>query len=225
MSQKDINNMIDTLFDEFVKADGNIDKMDSSKIITETTNIKNLKKVNFSETVETIKMENSNNNQSIGEEIDDIDDDKADELENVAKKTYFDDKSLSIDFSDSITGDLLNNFLLYFKKKNKKPNKFTLLDGVDCNDPYSTNMPLEEMYFELALFVEKEKTNPDFCKVVQFENLNKSDVDNDELYCIMENGIPTFASQSFFALLIELTNIKRTSQSKTKINYDIVSLK
>ena len=133
-----------------------------------------------------------------------------------------------MDFSNSFTGDLLNNFLLYFKKKNNKADKFTLLDGIDVNDPYSTNMPLEEMFFEMNTFVENEKNNPDACKVLPFDMMEKSIVNSDELYCLMIDGKPQLVSQSFFALLIELTNIKNLDYSEkpsNQKNYDIINLK
>lgn len=212
MSQKDINTSIDALFDEFIKSGSNIDNMN-----TKNTDINKLKKtVTFNEVLDEGLVEASN---EVSNEVLDTD-----IYTDVETKTYYNDNTQKLDFTNSFIGDLLNNFLLYFKKKNNKPENFTLLDGIDINDPYSTNMPLEEMFFELSIFLENEKKNPDACKVVKFEDLDKSIVNNDELYCILINGKPILSSQSFFALLIELTNIKNAHDKNVSV-YNIVSLK
>ncbi len=225
MSQKEINSAIDTLFDEFIKSGGDIDKMkiDKAKNVTFSNSVDfcddNQTHDDDDEpvTYEQTKTTEFNKSSNI---------DETNEYTDTELKTYFNDQTQKLDFTNSFTGDLLNNFLIYFKKKNNKPKNFTLLDGIDTNDLCSTNMPLEEMFFELNIFTENEKNNPKFCEVIPFDKLDKSTVNSDELYCILIDGDPILASQSFFALLLELTNIKHEDlQSKKQRTYDIVSLK
>lgn len=144
---------------------------------------------------------------------------------NTNNASYFHDESQVLDFSDSATGDLLNNWTEYFKNKAGKSNNYTLLDGTDKEDPISTNMPLEEFYFEMMRFLQDEKENPDYIKIVKYTNLNKNDVNSDELYCIMKDGQPILASQSLFSILIELTSLKRETSDKVKTKLEIVNLK
>lgn len=183
-SQKDINSTIDALFDEFIKADCDINKMNP--------------------------IEEPNN------QFDEINETKL-------NKTHFVDQSNTLDVTNSFSGNLMNNYIEYFKKKTKKPQNFTMLDGIDKDDPYSTNMPLEELYFEMTTFLENEKEHPELCKIVPYNEMDQQVVAGDELYCILANGKPLVVSQSLFALLIELTNIK--NENKNKIIYDIVNLK
>jgi hypothetical protein len=187
MTQREINSTIDELFDEFIKADGDINKMD-------------------------VYQPPKKNETDFSDDI--------------TNKTHFSDDSLTLDMSNSFSGDLLNNYIEYFKKKNNKPKQFTLLDGIDKCDPYSTNMPLEEIYYEMTTFLENEKSNPELCAVIPYEELSKKMTTMDELYCLLINGKPFCVSHSVFALLIELTNIKNENKNKKITNvYDIVNLK
>lgn len=178
-SQKDVNATIDSLFDEFIKADCDINKMNTDKKVTD----------------DVIELD----------------------------KTNFVDNSNVLDMTDSFSGELINNYTEYFKKKTNKPQNFTILDGIDKDDPYSTNMPLEELYFEMMTFLENEKEHPELCKVVNYDDMNQQIVTGDELYCILADGKPLVVSQSLFAILIELTNIK--NENKNKVDYNIVNLK
>lgn len=198
MSQKAINSTIDTLFDEFIKAGGDIDKMscyENENKVDNTDNTENTENVNTSDP-------------------------------QISEKTYFTDDSPVLDLTNSFSGDLLNNYVIYFKEKNKKPQNFTLLDGIDKDDPYSTNMALEELYFEMITFVENEKKNPELCKVIHYNDMDRSILNTDELHCVMINGKPELVSQSLFALLIELTNLKNLEKGKKTQNvYHVINLK
>lgn len=191
MTQRDINTNINKLFDEFERAQYDIDKMN-------------------------IGIELSNDNTK--NNINDVNKDSI----TISEKTNFVDNSLILDMSNSFCGELLNNYTEYYKKKTNKPKNFTLLDGIDKNDVLSTNMPLEELYFEMSIFLEQEKNDPDNCKVILYEEMDNNFVSCDELYCVMIDGNPNCVSKSLFALLIELTYIKMENKNAT---YDIVNLK
>lgn len=123
--------------------------------------------------------------------------------------------------SEDFMVELINNYTSYFKKIYGKSEKYTLLDGIDTSDDTSTNKALEEFFEELCKFKVCDMTNPSSTKIVQYSKLDTLDK-SDELYAILESGEALCASTSFFAILIELTNLK--IENKTKV-YEIVSLK
>lgn len=117
--------------------------------------------------------------------------------------------------------DLINNYTSYYKKIFKKPIDYTIFDGIDTSDATSTNRAMEDFFTELCTFRENESTNPSFTQIIKYEdrhNLGKTE----ELYTILQNGMPLCVSQSLFALLVEITNLKNENKS---INYEIISLK
>lgn len=197
MSQKEINKMIDDMFDDFVNSNGDINKM------------KTYKKENDADT-------------NIVDNIYNLDENEHSELDEKSKNTYFNDGSIGLDFTDSLTGDLINNFLEYFKKIHNKPNQYTLFEGIDLNDPTSTNMALEQIFFELTTYSENMEKDPNLCKVIKFEDMDRSFTQNDELYAILINGNATYVSRSLWALLIEFTELKKAN---SKEHYEIVNLK
>lgn len=265
-SQKDINNMINKLFDDFVDSKFDFDTMVNklthsddlndtsgkqfSKSFKTTPNLNiTTKKVTFSDND---RIENDNNNDynsdtdsCIDSDIDsdtDSDTDSSnnsdssdtnstdesnevieDNIESENNASLFHDNSQILDFTNSFTGDLINNFTTYYKKRTGKQQNYTLLDGIDNGDPYSTNMAIEEFYYEMVKFLDEEKANSDNCKIIKYDDLDKDMTNSDELYGILINGDPVFASKSFFSLLIELTNIKNNGNAN--VVYDIVSLK
>lgn len=213
MTQKNINSSIDKLFDDFVKADYDINKMDD--YLKDESNNESTKKFNNKNVDVANNTININDNDTINDAINDT----------INDKTNFTDDSLILDMSDSFSGELLNNYTEYYKKRTNKGKNFTLLDGIDKNDPYSTNMPLEELYFEMTLYLENETQDPDFCKIIPYNEIDQNIMSSDELYCILLNGSPLVVSKSLFSLLIELTSIKLNDKNKGSNNYDIINLK
>jgi hypothetical protein len=123
--------------------------------------------------------------------------------------------------SEDFMVELINNYTSYFKKIYGKTEKYTLLDGIDTSDDTSTNKALEEFFEELCKFKVNDMTNPNSTKIVKYSELDSLDK-SDELYAILESGEPLCASISFFAILIELTNLKIENKEKV---YEIISLK
>ena len=121
--------------------------------------------------------------------------------------------------------DMMNNYLEYYKRNNKKQQSYTMFDGIDTTDPTSTNHSLEHFYEEMCKYKTSEVSNPEFVKLHKYEDRDKIKVKiDDELYGIFKDGFPIYVSLSFFSLLIELTNLKN-EDSQEKYNYEIISLK
>lgn len=134
--------------------------------------------------------------------------------------TYFNDNSQIMDFSDSITGDMLNIYLDYIKKITNKPKNLKMFDGIDTNDPIATNMIIETFYSELMKYKEEDD---EYIKVITYEELDENMSSNDELYCIHKNGDPFLVSRCLFSLLLEFREMK--SMLGDKIKLEIVNLK
>ena len=126
-------------------------------------------------------------------------------------------QNLDKNIEDIFMVDLINNYMEFYKKKNNKKNICTLFDGINIDDPTSTNIQMEEFYSEMCKYNIHEN------KIYKYEEINLINIEN-ELYGIFENGVPKFISQSFFSLLIELTNLKNEDKSE-KINYDIIIIR
>lgn len=120
------------------------------------------------------------------------------------------------------TVELINNFIIYFKTREQKAKDFTLFDGTDTSDETSTNMAMEEFYSEMVKFKENERDNPLSTKILKYNEINNEITNSNELYCISKEGLPMYVSQSFFAILIELTNLKREYPDN---KFNIINLK
>ena len=222
MSQREINNNIEKLFDEFEKANYDINQMNQSN---QSNQLNQSNHLNSNESAIGNQIESKIKiNNKIVDKIDpnDVAESNRTDFIKISDKTNFTDDSLVLDMTNSFSGELLNSYAEYYKKKTNKPKHYTLLDGIDKNDPYSTNIPLEELYFEMSVFLEKEKTDPDFCKIINYDDMDHEIVKNEELYCIFENGHPKYVSLSFFSLLVELTEMKINNRNNI---YTIVNIK
>ena len=128
---------------------------------------------------------------------------------------------------ESFYVDLINNYTEYYKKINNKK-KLSLLEGINDDDPTSTNKQLENFYEEMCLYNIYEKTNPENIKIYEYDDKKNQPKlgEKDNLYGIMKNGEIQYISLSLFSLLIELTNLKiENKEEKFNNNYDIVTLK
>ena len=128
---------------------------------------------------------------------------------------------------ESFYVDLINNYTEYYKKINNKK-KLSLLEGINDDDPASTNKQLENFYEEMCLYNIYEKTNPENIKIYEYDDKKNQPKlgEKDNLYGIMKNGEIQYISLSLFSLLIELTNLKiEDKEEKFNNNYDIVTLK
>ena len=114
---------------------------------------------------------------------------------------------------------IINNYIKHYKIQNQKPNNMTMFDDIDENNETSTNKIMEEFYGESIKY--KENGNNE---IIKFNELNEEITSFDELYGIFENDNrnPICVSQSFFSLLIELTNLQYENETK---EYTIVNLK
>ena len=122
--------------------------------------------------------------------------------------------------------DLINNYVNYFNKINKKQ-KLTLFDGINFDDPTSTNKQIEEFYIEFEKYKVWETTNKDFIEIYKYEDISDKGflVDSDDLYCILNNGDPMYVSKSLFSLLIELTNLKNECKNEKENVFEVINLK
>lgn len=128
----------------------------------------------------------------------------------------------SPDDSNEFMVDMINNFMTNYRFSNMKPKNMTLFDGIEMNDPTSTNMIIEEFYEELLKFKMNDSSDSEHTKLYKYSdicNITKKD----QYKTILENGIPIVASQSFFALLIEMTNLKNEDITGS-VDYRIVAL-
>lgn len=124
----------------------------------------------------------------------------------------------SIDLSeDEFMVEMMNNYLEYYKKKNKKSQSFTLLDEIDVTDTTSTNFALESFYEEMIKFRTDELENNESTKIIPFDE--SIDIKKNNFYVIKKNNIKILMSKSFFAILIEITNLKREEEIQKKSNY------
>lgn len=143
------------------------------------------------------------------------------------KKVHFDNNNIKIEFNTNkidieeddifpdFYRDLFNNYLEYFNKTNRNENK-TLFYGINNNDKSATNKQLEQLYAEMHKYTEFKTTNKNLIEIVLFEKMDKLTINDDfEIYCIFKNGIPHLVSQSFFALLKELTDLKNEDNKNT----------
>jgi hypothetical protein len=138
----------------------------------------------------------------------------------IDENTFFHDESVEVDFSNSTTGNLINNFLEYFKKKTNKSKNFNMVVGIDNNDPISTNLVLEEFYYEMMKYKEGSE---EFIRVLKYKDMDRLMTSGDELYGILKNGEPLLVSQSLFSILQEFTEMKKFI--KKKVVVEIVNLK
>lgn len=140
-------------------------------------------------------MYNSADNSNNANDSNAPDDDQQKMHENV-----FDDGSIELEISNSITGDIINYYTKFFKEKQNKHKNLTFFDGIDTSDPISTNMIMEELFNEMAKYKDGDD---EYIKVVQYKDLTKDMTLGDELYCIMRNDEPFFVSQCLFSILLE----------------------
>jgi len=128
---------------------------------------------------------------------------------------------------ESFYVDLINNYTEYYKKINNKT-ILSLLDGINDEDPTSTNKQLENFYEEMCLYNVYEKTKPENIKIYEYSDKINHPIlgEKDNLYGIMKNGEMLYISLSLFSLLIEVTNLNiEDKEEKLVNNYDIVTLK
>lgn len=140
----------------------------------------------------------------------------------VSEETFFDDGTIEIEIANSMSGDLINHFMNYFKGKLNKPKHMSFFDGIDTNDPISTNMIMEELFNEMMKYKEADE---EFTKVIKYTNLTKNMTEHDELYCIIQNDEPILVSHSLFAILLEFTDIYKKMENKKNHNLKIADLK
>lgn len=135
----------------------------------------------------------------------------------INEKSNIDDTNVFPDFYR----DLFNNYLEYYNKINKNSNK-PLFHGINNNDKSATNKQLEQLYKELYDYTEYKTTNPELIKIIPFEQLNKLNINDDfEIYCIVKDNKPYVVSQSFFAIIKELTDLKNEND---KYKYELIMI-
>jgi len=122
-----------------------------------------------------------------------------------------------MDLTTSITGDIFNIFLDYYKK-NKKLNTYDIFNGIDYNDITSTNKIMELLYQHLIIYKEEDE---DFIKVIPYKISNNSDIIKN-LYCIKKNKKPLLVSKSLFSIMLEFREMKKYLGNEA--NIEIINL-
>lgn len=119
------------------------------------------------------------------------------------------------DLVPSFIVDMINNYSKYYLKLKKKKNKGDLFEGIDFDDPTSTNFYLEDFYRHMENYKINQRINPDFIKiydVIDEELVNRINNDNNEWFVISRDDNILYASQSLFSLIIEFTNLKNENE-------------
>jgi hypothetical protein len=126
-----------------------------------------------------------------------------------------------MDFTNSFIGELLNNYILYYKKINNLREDYTLFYNMDTEDPLSINKAMEEIYNEMSIYNENLKNNSIVCDIIPYDDISDQVVNCEELYCILIDGNPKCVCQSLFSILIEFTSITKNPSK----SYEIINLK
>jgi hypothetical protein len=118
--------------------------------------------------------------------------------------------------------NMFNNYLSFYKETNNDIH--TLFDGINLSDPSSTNKQLEMFYQDMCEFKENNIESSSFTTIFNYDERNKIDTSNDDdLYCIMKNGKAIKCSQSFFSILIELTNLQY-EHGECDVHFQIIKI-
>ena len=114
-----------------------------------------------------------------------------------------------LDISDSYTGILLNEFLIYYKK-NYNSNVNNFFDGVVNDDKTSTNEQMDLLYKHIHYFKINENTNK--TKLYSNNNIPTEELNNDNIYSLTIDNEIKYLSYSLIALFIEIINLKLENQ-------------
>ena len=119
---------------------------------------------------------------------------------------------MNIDPNDKYCSQLLNTYQNYYKRSFLKAGIYSnnnLLEGIDIENPTSTNRPLENFYEALYKHKEYEQSNPELAELYQFgmPNIPPTVTASSELYGISNNGKIEWISPSLFAVIAEATNM------------------
>lgn len=122
--------------------------------------------------------------------------------------------------------DLINNYIVYYKQINEKPSDMTMFEGINFDDPFSTNRIMEKFYEEMCIYNEYKNSDENMIKIYDYKNDTFSLENMEELYGITKNDMTYKVSGSLFSLLIELTNLKNEDKINDVTNtYGIIPLK
>jgi len=120
--------------------------------------------------------------------------------------------------------NMINEFMIYHKNINNKPDNLTFFDGINVDDFSSTNYQIEDFYAAQYKFM-KYDLEPNSIKTKIFHPDEYEDDNNEtELFGLRQDDNLIYVSQSLFALLIEIVNLKN-EDTTNKIKYDIVPMR
>jgi len=116
--------------------------------------------------------------------------------------------------------DLLNEFTIYYKQLNNLPDNYSMIGDISTTDVTNTNKILEEFYDAQTKYAKYEMLSPDTNKLYSPDSYVDT---GDEMFGISKNDELILVSQSLFAVLIELVNLKRESNKGEK--YSVVPIR
>lgn len=120
---------------------------------------------------------------------------------------------------ESFMVDMINNFTKYYLKKSKGG----ILEGIDENNPASTNHHIEEFYRHMDDYRVYEKIDKEFVETyseITDELKERINTSENQWYGIVNGRIITTVSKSLFAILIEFTNLRNESD----LDYSIIQI-
>ena len=180
------------------------------------------KRVNFSNEVQQFDIERLS---------DDEYNDDYDEQEHENNRKHCNDnheKTKELDFFNNdeeceFIMKLLNNYVDHYKKQHNLKNNFNMLEDINHEDMTSTNAIMELFYEEMYKFDSLTKSNTDDTLIHKYSDRHNIDVE-DELYGVSQDGVVKVVSKSFFACLIEMTNMQDECENKNTF-FHIINLK
>jgi hypothetical protein len=99
--------------------------------------------------------------------------------------------------------NVINEYIIYYKKLKNLPDDFTLFDGINIYDDTSTNVSLEEFYDAKYSY---DHNGEKYIKI--YDDVNEIKDKYYEIYVMLKNNIEFKYSPSLFSLLIEIVNLK-----------------
>ena len=118
----------------------------------------------------------------------------------------------------SFVTQMLNEYLMYYKRVNNKPKNFTLFSDIDGKKESSTNHILEEYYGHIHEYNKlTAESNPN---IELFNPDSINDLEFDQIFGLVSNDKLTYVSGSI------ITIIKEIVENKLKYtNYQIIVVK
>jgi hypothetical protein len=115
---------------------------------------------------------------------------------------------------------IINEFMIYYNNSNSNFNLKNLFNGINIDDPTSTNMQMERLFTIKCEYEYYTKLHPEFNTPYTPDTWKDPNTEY-ELFGIRKNDTLYYVSPLLFVLLIEIVNLK---QNDKKNKYNIVSI-